>query len=350
MIGCAATARCDATPLPQCRPDCRGAGRAGDRRRPMATAQEAGAAGRKDPPTPSYTPSNIIPAPNPLVPRARHPPLRLCPAARWKRPPPNPPAMGRPKNLLSCSPAAARAARRHIGVLKVLEELRVPVDRIAGTNARARWSAARMTSGMSISDMEELVGGLSTAPSSRSGRRAAPGSPQVGLTTPTCYARRLGVRSDGSAAAQGARCRACSKETVLLEAGQHPAGRTSIPAADSLPRRRRSTLVAGTAVVFTEGELARRDARQPCPYPAPWRPPSTRAAARRWQADRQPRPWTWRAPWAPTSASIVVNLGTPLMKREDLTSPDRRDQPDAEHPDRAERAQLAGVAAAHGAS
>ncbi len=51
--------------------------------------------------------------------------------------------MGRPKICLVLSGGGARGAA-HIGVLKVLEELRVPVDCIAGTSDWARWSAVRM--------------------------------------------------------------------------------------------------------------------------------------------------------------------------------------------------------------
>ncbi|MNN56016.1 NTE family protein RssA [compost metagenome] len=109
---------------------------------------------------PSYTPSNIVPAPNPPFPA----PALLAPAtpggsvegAAAKAHP-----VGRPKICLVLSGGGARGAA-HIGVLKVLEELRVPVDCIAGTSMGSLVGGA-YASGMSIPDMEELVGGLSTS-------------------------------------------------------------------------------------------------------------------------------------------------------------------------------------------
>ncbi|HBD39289.1 MAG TPA: esterase, partial [Cupriavidus sp.] len=68
---------------------------------------------------------------------------------------------GRPKICLVLSGGGARGAA-HIGVLKVLEELRVPIDCIAGTSMGSIVGGAYAT-GMSTSDMEKLVGGLTTA-------------------------------------------------------------------------------------------------------------------------------------------------------------------------------------------
>jgi len=58
----------------------------------------------------------------------------------------------RPKIGLVLSGGGARGAA-HIGVLKVLEELRVPVDVIAGTSMGSIVGAAYAT-GMSIPEME----------------------------------------------------------------------------------------------------------------------------------------------------------------------------------------------------
>jgi NTE family protein len=66
----------------------------------------------------------------------------------------------RPKICLVLSGGGARGAA-HIGVIKVLEELRVPVDCIAGTSMGALVGAAYAT-GTSVPDMEKLTGEIST--------------------------------------------------------------------------------------------------------------------------------------------------------------------------------------------
>ncbi len=67
----------------------------------------------------------------------------------------------RPKVGLVLSGGGARGAA-HIGVLKVLEELRVPVDVIAGTSMGSIVGAAYAT-GLSVSEMEAAVAKITTA-------------------------------------------------------------------------------------------------------------------------------------------------------------------------------------------
>jgi NTE family protein len=69
------------------------------------------------------------------------------------------PAAGRPRIGLVLSGGGARGAA-HIGVLKVLEELRVPVACIAGTSMGSIVGAA-YASGTSIAEMEHIVAGMS---------------------------------------------------------------------------------------------------------------------------------------------------------------------------------------------
>jgi NTE family protein len=69
-------------------------------------------------------------------------------------------AAARPKVCLVLSGGGARGAA-HIGVLKVLEEMRVPIDCIAGTSMGAVVGAA-YASGMTTVEMEKLIGGIST--------------------------------------------------------------------------------------------------------------------------------------------------------------------------------------------
>lgn len=66
----------------------------------------------------------------------------------------------RPKVCVVLSGGGARGAA-HVGVLKVLEEYRIPVDCIAGTSMGSLVGAA-YASGTSIADMEKLMGKLTT--------------------------------------------------------------------------------------------------------------------------------------------------------------------------------------------
>ncbi|WP_296495668.1 patatin-like phospholipase family protein, partial [Rhodoferax sp.] len=66
----------------------------------------------------------------------------------------------RPKICLALSGGGARGAA-HIGVLKVLERYRVPIDCIAGTSMGALVGAAYAT-GMQIDEMNEITGAIST--------------------------------------------------------------------------------------------------------------------------------------------------------------------------------------------
>ena len=69
-------------------------------------------------------------------------------------------ATTRPRIGLVLSGGGARGAA-HNGVLKVLEELRVPVDVIAGTSLGAIVGAAYAT-GLTVPQMEKLIGGITT--------------------------------------------------------------------------------------------------------------------------------------------------------------------------------------------
>jgi len=74
--------------------------------------------------------------------------------------PPIPPAAKRPKICLVLSGGGARGAA-HVGVIKVLEEYRIPIDCIAGTSMGALVGAA-YASGMSVAEMEKFVASIST--------------------------------------------------------------------------------------------------------------------------------------------------------------------------------------------
>lgn len=66
----------------------------------------------------------------------------------------------RPRICLVLSGGGARGAA-HVGVLRVLDEYRVPIDCIAGTSMGALVGAAFAT-GMSLTEMEQLLGSIST--------------------------------------------------------------------------------------------------------------------------------------------------------------------------------------------
>ncbi len=69
-------------------------------------------------------------------------------------------ASARPKVCLVLSGGGARGAA-HVGVIQVLEELRVPVDCVAGTSMGALVGAA-YASGMSVAEMGAILGEIST--------------------------------------------------------------------------------------------------------------------------------------------------------------------------------------------
>ncbi|MCA3150215.1 MAG: patatin-like phospholipase family protein, partial [Rhodocyclaceae bacterium] len=71
------------------------------------------------------------------------------------------PVAARPKIGLVLSGGGARGAA-HVGVLKVLEELRIPIDYIAGTSMGSIVGGA-YASGTPVAEMEAVLGKLSTA-------------------------------------------------------------------------------------------------------------------------------------------------------------------------------------------
>ncbi|WP_369804684.1 patatin-like phospholipase family protein [Cupriavidus sp. YR651] len=278
---------------------------------------------------------NIAPAPNPP---AAAPPI-LVPAGppaptpgsagsadsadtRGSTAPPVPvataaaaPPLGRPRICLVLSGGGARGAA-HIGVLKVLEELRVPVDCIAGTSMGSLVGGA-YASGMSTADMEKLVGTLTTAeifkerPPRQDLAIRRKIDDQTNLFTPE-----IGVRKDGLLLPKGA-VSGVQLETVLRRLANAPGYRDF----DALPipyRAVATDLVSGTAVVFSQGELA-NVMRASMSVPGAVAPTEYQGkllvdggltdnlpvdVAREMGAD----------------VIIAVNLGTPLMKRENLTS------------------------------
>jgi NTE family protein len=222
---------------------------------------------------------------------------------------------GRPKICLVLSGGGARGAA-HIGVLKVLEELRVPIDCIAGTSMGSIVGGAYAT-GMSTSDMEKLVGGLTTGTifKERPPRQDLAIRRKIDDHT-NLFTPEIGVRSDGLLLPKGA-VSGVQLETVLRQLANAPGYRNF----DTLPipyRAVATDLVAGTPVVFSQGELA-NVMRASMSVPGAVAPTEYegKLLVDGGLTDNLPVDVA-RAMGA--DIIIAVNLGTPLMKREELTS------------------------------
>ena len=220
----------------------------------------------------------------------------------------------RPKICLVLSGGGARGAA-HVGVIKVLEELRVPVHCIAGTSMGALVGAS-YASGSSVAEMEEILREINAEllfkdnppreerPVRRKQEDYKPFfGPEFGATT--------GLRLPKGIVT------GIQLETVLRRLakakGYHQFDRLPIPY-----RAVATDLVTGKEVVFHDGELA-NVMRASMSVPGAVAPAEFGGmmlvdgmltsnlpvdAARKMGAD----------------VIIAVNVGTPLLKREDLTS------------------------------
>ncbi len=222
---------------------------------------------------------------------------------------------GRPKVCLVLSGGGARGAA-HIGVLKALEALRVPIDCITGTSMGSLVGGA-YASGTSTADMERLVTGISTdllfkekppRQDQQIRRKLDDRSILFGVE--------FGVRGGSVLLPKGV-VSGVQLETVLRSLSK-VSGFVNFDEL-SIPFRAVATdLVTGKAVVFSEGELA-NVMRASMSVPGAIAPAERQGrllvdggltnnlpvdVARRMGAD----------------VVIAVNLGTPLMKREELTS------------------------------
>lgn len=220
----------------------------------------------------------------------------------------------KPKICLVLSGGGARGAA-HVGVIKVLEEMRVPIHCITGTSMGALVGAS-YASGSSVSEMEEILHEINSEllfkdnppreerPVRRKQEDYKPFfGPEFGATT--------GIRLPKGIVT------GVQLETVLRRLakakGYHQFDRLPIPF-----RAVATDLVTGKAVVFHDGELA-NVMRASMSVPGAVAPAEFGGmmlvdgmltsnlpveAARKMGAD----------------VIIAVNVGTPLLKREDLTS------------------------------
>ncbi|RAS04147.1 patatin-like phospholipase family protein [Cupriavidus alkaliphilus] len=226
-----------------------------------------------------------------------------------------PAAAGRPRICLVLSGGGARGAA-HIGVLKVLEAMRIPVDCIAGTSMGSLVGGAYAT-GMGPAEMERLVAGLSTdklfkeRPPRQDLTIRRKQDDYTNLLTPE-----IGVQASGLLLPKGA-VSGVQLETVLRQLARTPGFRDF----DRLPipyRAVATDLVAGTPVVFSQGELA-NVMRASMSVPGAVAPAEYegRLLVDGGLTDNLP---VGVARSMGADIVIAVNLGTPLMKREALTS------------------------------
>jgi NTE family protein len=238
----------------------------------------------------------------------------LAVAAQARAQPATTPA-AKPRICLVLSGGGARGAA-HIGVLKVLEELRVPVHCITGTSMGSLVGGA-YASGTSVAEMETMVGDITLEllfkekPPRQDTAIRRKLDDRTNLVTPE-----IGVR-DGALLLPKGLVSGVQLETVLRKLARAKGYRKF----DELPipyRAVATDLVTGKAVIFKEGELA-LVMRASMSVPGAVAPAEFDGhilvdggltnnlpvdAARAMGAD----------------VVIAVNLGSPLLKREELGS------------------------------
>ena len=227
------------------------------------------------------------------------------------------PAAGaqRPKICLVLSGGGARGAA-HVGVIKVLEEYRVPIDCIAGTSMGALVGGAYAT-GMSVPEMEAINKGISVE---RLFKEDPPRHELAIRRKMDDYVNYIGPEigtSAGKATLTKGVVTGVQLETVLRELsrvqGYHRFDDLPIPY-----RAVATDLVTGKAVVFSEGELANV-------MRASMSVPGAVAPAEYGGMMLVDGMLTSNLPVEAARAMgadivIAVNVGTPLLKREELNS------------------------------
>jgi len=221
----------------------------------------------------------------------------------------------RPKICLVLSGGGARGAA-HVGVIKVLEEYRVPIDCIAGTSMGALVGGAYAT-GMTVPEMEQVNAGISVE---RLFKERPPREELAMRRKADDYKNYLGVElgtSSGAPALAKGVVTGVQLETVLRELSRVQGYRNF----DKLPipyRAIATDLVTGKEVVFAEGELA-NVMRASMSVPGAVAPAEYQGMILVDGMLTSNLPvQTARAMGA--DIIIAVNVGTPLLKREQLNS------------------------------
>lgn len=221
----------------------------------------------------------------------------------------------RPKICLVLSGGGARGAA-HIGVIKVLEEHRVPIDCIVGTSMGALVGAA-YASGTSVDDMEKLITGLSTQVLFQD----TPPRKELDIRRKIEDYSRLFSPEMGTGALAGTQLRKGIVSGVQLETVLREISAPGYRDFDKLPipyRAIATNLVTGEAEVFDKGELA-HVMRASMSVPVAIAPIeiNNKILVDGMLTDNLPIDVA-RSMGA--EIIIAVNVGTPLMKREDLDS------------------------------
>lgn len=242
----------------------------------------------------------------------------LAPAALHAQPN-DPPAAAspskRPKICLVLSGGGARGAA-HVGVIKVLEELRVPIHCITGTSMGALVGAAYAT-GTTVPEMQEILREITTELLFKEN----PPREELPIRRKQddyrlFFGPEVGVGSGGLGLPKGV-VTGVQLESVLRRLskakGYYRFDRLPIPF-----RAVATDLVTGKAVVFTEGELANV-------MRASMSVPGAVAPAEFGGMILVDGMLTGNLPVEAARAMgadiiIAVNVGTPLLKREQLTS------------------------------
>ena len=235
--------------------------------------------------------------------------------AQAKRDPSPVAGQSRPKICLVLSGGGARGVA-HVGVLKALEALRVPIDCIAGTSMRAVIGGA-YASGMETTEMEKVIGGLSTEILFREKPPRQDQTIRRKLDDRSLlFGIELGLRDGGVDFPKGA-VSGVQLESVLRQLVKTPGFREF----DALPipyRAVATDLVSGKAMVFHDGDLANV-------MRASMSVPGAIAPAAIGDAIYVDGGLTDNLPVDVARSMgadivIAVNLGTPLLKREELGS------------------------------
>lgn len=235
--------------------------------------------------------------------------------AQAREPAAAPSAPKRPKICLVLSGGGARGAA-HVGVIKVLEELRVPIHCITGTSMGALVGAGYAT-GTTVPEMEEILREITTEllfkenpPREELSMRRKEDDYKL------FFGPEFGVGAGGLGLPKGV-VTGVQLETVLRRLtkakGYHRFDRLPIPF-----RAVATDLVTGKAVVFSDGELANV-------MRASMSVPGAVAPAEFGGMMLVDGMLTSNLPVEAARAMgadiiIAVNVGTPLLKREALTS------------------------------
>ena len=225
-------------------------------------------------------------------------------------------AAARPRVCLVLSGGGARGAA-HIGVLKVLEELRVPIDCIAGTSMGSLVGGAYAT-GMTVAEMQALIGGVSMqALMSEKPPRQDQAIRRKLDDRSILAGLELGLSDDFDLTLPKGIISGVGLETILRRLSKVQGYRKF----DELPvpfRAVATDLVTGKAVVFAEGELP-SVMRASMSIPGAIAPAevSGQLLVDGMLVDNLPVDVA-RAMGA--EVVIAVNLGTPLAKRDEIRS------------------------------